>query len=78
MIDQTSSSRRSFLKTCAVSAGVAACGGLLDGGQLPANTIPYGPTLRDRLWMWGHETDTIQGSFGIPKGREISQADGCR
>ncbi len=38
----------------------------------------YGSTLRDRLWMWGHEPETIIGIDNVPKGENISMADAIR
>ena len=35
----------------------------------------YRPTLRDRLWMWGHEPETIIGIDNIPNGKYINMAD---
>ncbi|MGV8092008.1 MAG: hypothetical protein AB2L24_09115 [Mangrovibacterium sp.] len=38
----------------------------------------YGPTLRDRLWMWGHEPETINGLDNVPMGNNIGMADAIR
>ena len=49
----------------------------------------YGPTCRDRLWMWGHHVDmareaaaccddkAVRDAFRFP-GRAVDQAEGCR
>ena len=71
--------RREFLKTSALagSALAAGCSSLLGKPGF------YGPTIRDRLWMWGHhpakgETtfkDAFKEHWG---GKAIDQAAGCR
>lgn len=40
----------------------------------------YGPTIRDRLWMWGHHPDSVTGgSCGFdPKGKRVDQAAACK
>lgn len=35
-------------------------------------------TLRDRLWMWGHESEIILGSANIPMGNKIGIADAIK
>lgn len=35
-------------------------------------------TLRDRLWMWGHEPETIVGTHNIPMGKNIGIADAIK
>lgn len=76
--DNQLTSRRQFLGQAALSAAAVATYTALPTGQACASSIPYKPQLRDRLWMWGHETDTIQGHYKIPKGRPITQAEGIR
>ncbi|MGV8092007.1 MAG: BACON domain-containing protein [Mangrovibacterium sp.] len=34
--------------------------------------------LRDKLWMWGHEPETINGMYNIPVGNNIGMADAIR
>lgn len=29
------------------------------------NTVPYDRTLRDRLWMWGHDAGSLKEGYGI-------------
>ncbi len=62
--------RREFL----AAAGCAAAG----CAALPKTGF-YGPTIRDRLWMWGHhpESGGIPPS-GFPARRYADQAEGCR
>ena len=79
-------SRRTFI------AGAAAVGGALATGgcrTLFGETAFYGPTIRDRIWMWGHHVDTAkraaaclhapvrEAAFKWP-GRAVDQAEGCR
>ncbi len=41
--------------------------------------VPYGPTIGDRLWMWGHHAKSVSdGIFGIPGGEEVDMAEACR
>ena len=48
--------RREFLKRAAASVGAMAVGGLDADDGKPSF---YGPTIRDRLWMWGHHPDAV-------------------
>jgi len=56
-------SRRDFLKA---TAGLFALAGL-PGNPLTCwgSTIPYDRTVRDRLWMWGHDAGSLKNSYGI-------------
>ncbi len=41
----------------------------------------YGPTIRDRLWMWGHHSEMCHHSVKKGSqwpGKTIEQAEGCR
>ena len=79
-------SRRDFITRAAAAAGVVAasgCRSFSDGKSF------YGPTIRDRLWMWGHHVDSskqagscandlaLRKSFKW-KGPAVDQAEGCR
>lgn len=71
-------SRRSFIEGSALLAG-----GLMSGGcaSLIGKPSFYGPTFRDRLWMWGHHADMAHKS--VKKGKKwpgptVEQAEGCR
>ena len=71
-----SMTRRDFIGGAAASA-LAGCQSLT--GQAPF----YGPTIRDRLWMWGHHPKqgekTFKGAFRERwGGKAIDQAAGCR
>jgi hypothetical protein len=58
-------SRRSFLAKA--SAAVAASAGsiLLNRSAALASVVPYDGTLRDRLWMWGHDAGSLKKGYGI-------------
>jgi len=76
--------RREFLRIAACAGGAAAIGGCK---SLFGETSFYGPTIRDRLWMWGHHIDCANQAAncaGAKKngfkwaGRSVDQAEGCR
>ena len=73
--------RREFLglSACAGGAMLTGCRGLLG----PAERVPYGGTIGDRLWMWGHHRDSftesnVKGDYGLPNGPRIEMAAACR
>ena len=71
--------RRRFLERAATVAG----GGFLAAAAgFPAicrgNILPYDRTLRDRLWMWGHDAGSTKGQYNIPDGGRILPADAIR
>ena len=75
--------RRSFIEGAALAAGACAAGGC---ATMFGNSAFYGPTIRDRLWMWGHHVDSskyagrcagVGESFKWP-GQAVDQAEGCR
>lgn len=73
--------RRGFIKGAALAAGAVAAG---DCHALSAKAPFYGPTIRDRLWMWGHHPDMAQRSYRAKtkpwpfgNGGKIDQADAC-
>ncbi|MCE5347197.1 MAG: twin-arginine translocation signal domain-containing protein [Bacteroidales bacterium] len=78
--------RREFLKNASVLTGA---GALTAWGILPygcscsanANFPAYENKLRDRLWMWGHDSgvyDGPNGVYNIPLSPSISMADGIK
>ena len=77
--------RRSFISGMASAAGALAAGGYGCASPVGAASF-YGPTIRDRLWMWGHHVDSAKQAgrcAGIRKGfkwpgRAVDQAEGCR
>jgi len=71
-------SRRNFIENAALAVG-----GLTTGGcaSLCGKAPFYGPTVRDRLWMWGHHADMAHQSVKEGKkwpGPTVDQAEGCR
>ena len=79
-MEKTHLERRQFIKTIASAAGAAACGGCATAfGKEPF----YGPTIRDRLWMWGHHPAAVGiagwgfAKHGFKTGF-VDQAEGCR
>jgi len=76
--------RREFLGACSATAASL----VMEGCRLPKGDASfYGPTIRDRLWMWGHHVDCAAQAaacagkdartFKWP-GRAVDQAEGCR
>lgn len=73
--------RRGFLQT-ASAAGLLGTAGCLT--LEPQERVPYGNTIGDRLWMWGHHPDSFDDAqskkeiYNLPHGRRIDMADACR
>ena len=73
---RTCASRREFLGGIAAAAAAGGCRALFGEASF------YGPTIRDRLWMWGHHARMCDES-GFKDGRKwegpaVEQAEGCR
>lgn len=69
--DFTHLSRRHFLKTAAATSACLASGASMSRGS----HLPYERTLRDRLWMWGHDSGSLVAGYGIgDKGTDIEPA----
>ena len=74
-------SRRDFLGEIAAASAVASAAGCRSISQ---GSSFYGPTIRDRLWMWGHHAQMCHKSgFKKSSGRKwegptVEQAEGCR
>ena len=69
-------SRREFLGGIAAAAAAGGCRSLFGEASF------YGPTIRDRLWMWGHHAQMCHKS-GFKDGRKwegptVEQAEGCK
>ena len=58
--------RRIFLKRAAAAGGVSALSGTF-GKPFPCwgGALPYDHTLRDRVWMWGHDARSLKNSYGL-------------
>ena len=76
MLSNGSLTRRGFLKDAAAVAGVSVLSGTL-GHPFPCmgTPLPYDRTLRDRLWMWGHDAGSTKGLYNIPEGGKILPAE---
>ncbi len=75
--------RREFMETTLAAGGAALLGGCRCPFCGPAERVPYGDTIGDRLWMWGHHRDSFSESFrrkryGVPNGTRIDMAAACR
>lgn len=76
--------RREFLKTAAFAGGAVA----LDGCKCPlfgsGMRVPYGSTIGDRLWMWGHHRDAFKAlkntkeKYNLPYDTRIDMAAACK
>lgn len=76
--------RREFISGATAFAGAA----LLDGCKCPFSgcdgRVPYGDTIGDRLWMWGHHADSFASmkgakeQYNLPFDRRIDMAAACR
>ena len=72
MNEAASPSRRRFLCSCAASALAAALPGEAQG-QAPSKSA----TVRDRLWVWGHDAHFYNGEFGLPGKSRITPVEGA-
>ena len=74
--------RREFL-VCSAAGGVAALGGCASFGG-GGERVPYGETIGDRLWMWGHHRDSFKAlkgrkeGYNLPYETRIDMAAACR
>jgi len=65
--------RRDFLGAASLGAAALALGSPTSI-QAATDLRQYGPTLRDRLWMWGHGPGTTNSLYNIPTGKNIDMA----
>ena len=76
--------RREFIKSAALAGGCAVLGGCRSFGGSGIDRVPYGDTIGDRLWMWGHHAmsfASMKGAkegYNLPYDRRIDMADACR
>ena len=66
--------RRGFLEAAALGTTALALTGTTSVHAAP-ELRQYEPTLRDRLWMWGHGPGTTNDLYNIPTGKNIDMAD---
>ena len=69
--------RRDFMAAAAMAVGAAAVGGTSAFAADDRGAF-YGPTIRDRLWMWGHHSEMSKRSGGKWPGPTVDQAEGCK
>ncbi len=67
MITPHSLTRRSFLtRTTAVAMGISALSGpWAHFSSCQGSPLPYDRTVRDRLWMWGHDAGSLKKTYGF-------------
>ena len=76
--------RREFIRGAAALGGTSVFGGCrsLSGGA--RERVPYGDTIGDRLWMWGHHRDSFKAlkgrkeGYNLPYETRIDMAAACR
>ena len=76
--------RRQFIEMSAMAGGAA----LMGGCRCPlcgcGERVPYGDTIGDRLWMWGHHRDSFKSlkgkkeNYNLPYDTRIDMAAACR
>ena len=77
--------RREFILSAVAAGGAAMLGGCKCPFGGCGERVPYGDTIGDRLWMWGHHADSFASMKGDPKehynlpfDRRIDMAAACR
>lgn len=75
--------RREFILNAAAAGGAAMLGGWKCPFCGQRTRVPYGDTIGDRLWMWGHHPLSLmpykgKPIYNIPPRSHIDMADACR
>lgn len=76
--------RRGFLELSALAGGAALLGGCRCAACGRDGRVPYGDTVGDRLWMWGHHRDSFKAlkgrkeQYNLPYETRIDMAAACR
>ena len=76
--------RREFVSGAAAFGGAAMFGGCRCPFCGNGDRVPYGDTIGDRLWMWGHHADSFASmkgakeQYNLPFDRRIDMAAACR
>ena len=76
--------RREFLKTSACAAVGMGMGGCCCERNCNRMRVPYGTTIGDRLWMWGHHAMSFasmkgaKAGYTLPYDCRIDMADACQ
>lgn len=83
----TDMNRRDFIGGAAAAIGACAVGGCAirpKNGCGSYGRVPYGETIGDRLWMWGHHRDSFKAlkgrkeQYNLPYDTRIDMAAACR
>ena len=78
-MELSSCSRKEFIGALASSVAIGGCRSVSGCSSF------YGPTVRDRLWMWGHHADCASRAAACARlkgvdfkwpGRTVDQAEG--
>ena len=80
--------RREFIETAILAGAGAMAGGCATDIETTPGRVPYGETIGDRLWMWGHhamslallppaERKSRHNNYGLPLERHIDMAPAC-
>ena len=59
--------RRNFLGLSAMAGGASLAAGCRCPFGGCGERVPYGDTIGDRLWMWGHHADSFASMKGDPR-----------
>ena len=76
--------RREFIRGAAAVGSTAVFGGCRCPFCGSEERVPYGGTIGDRLWMWGHHRDSFKAlkgrkeSYNLPYETRIDMAAACR
>ena len=77
--------RRQFIEMSAMAGGAALMGGCASQCSCGScGRVPYGDTVGDRLWMWGHNRDSFKSlkgkkeNYNLPYDTRIDMAAACR
>ena len=76
--------RREFIMQAAAAGGAAMFGGCRCPFCGDRDRVPYGDTIGDRLWMWGHHRDSFKAlkgrreNYNLPYETRIDMAAACK
>lgn len=76
--------RREFIMQAAAAGGAAMFGGCKCPFCGDRDRVPYGDTIGDRLWMWGHHRDSFKAlkgrreNYNLPYETRIDMAAACK
>ena len=76
--------RRKFISSVVAMGGVAMLGGCKSPFSGCDGRVPYGDTIGDRLWMWGHHRDSFKAlkgtkeQYNLPFDTRIDMAAACK